>query len=199
MTTLSKLLLGALVVFPAMAHADETLGQKYGLSAMFGGGLVGFADQDTRDFASTGGSWEARFAFGTKSWLAVEAAYVGSLQGLDALGLDSNARLLGNGGEADVRINLLQGLAWQPYALVGAGWTHYSVTNSNANTSDVAESDNVLTMPIGAGIGYRYRNVLFDLRGTYRATTQAELIDMHGTGEANLDTWSATLKAGFEF
>ncbi len=187
----------ALALAPATAAADDSIFGEYRVGASFGGGMMGFVDSDTRDFATDGGAWEARLAFNTRGIVVIEGAYIGSLQNIDALGLESDARLLANGAEADLRINLMQGQL-EPYVLFGAGWTRFDITNTSTNTSDLQQVDNVATMPLGAGVGYRYRNVLFDLRGTYRAAAGENLIDMHGTAAATLDTWSATFKIGFE-
>jgi hypothetical protein len=189
--------LAALALVPTIASADETFWDKYKIAASFGGGFVGFVDDNTRDFATEGGAWEGRLAFNNQGTVAIEAAYLGTLQNIDALGLGDSARLLGTTAEANVRINLMPGEI-QPFVLVGAGWTRYDMTNTSSNTSDVEDVDNVATMPIGIGVAYRYRNVLFDVRGTYRSTTGDNLIDMHGTGNATLDTWSATFRLGFQ-
>jgi hypothetical protein len=191
------LVIGSLFLVPTLATADDSLVDNYKLSASFGGGFVGFVDDNTRDFATEGGAWEGRLALGTGSMIAIEAAYLGTLQNIDALGLGDSARLLGTTLEADLRINLLEGDI-QPFVLIGAGWTRYDMTNTSANTSDVQDVDNLATMPVGLGLGYRYGDVLFDVRGTYRATTGNNLIDMHGTADATLDTWSATLRVGFQ-
>lgn len=191
------IVIGSLALVPTVAGAEEAVWDTYKVGASFGGGFVGFVDDDTRDFATEGGAWEARLAFSKGPTVAIEAAYLGTLQNIDALGIGDNARLLGTTLEADLRINLLEGRL-QPFVLVGAGWTRYDMTNTSANTSDVENVDNLATMPIGIGIGYRYGDVLFDLRGTYRSTTGDNLIDTRGVGDATLDTWSTTLRVGFQ-
>jgi hypothetical protein len=195
----SKLLIGAFALLvPGVASAeDNTLVAGYPVSASFGGGVMGFTDSRTRDFATEGGTWEARVGFNTTGIVALEAAYVGSLQNIDALGLDNNATLLGTGVEANVRINFLEG-DLQPYALVGGGWTRFDLSTTT-NTSDVSGYDNVASVPMGVGIGYRIDDLLLDLRGTYRATSGADLIANQSADEARLDSWSATLRAGFQF
>lgn len=195
----SKLLIGAFALLvPGVASAeDNTLVAGYPVSASFGGGVMGFTDSTTRDFATEGGTWEARVGFNTTGIVALEAAYVGSLQNIDALGLDNNATLLGTGVEANVRINFLEG-DLQPYALVGGGWTRFDLSTTT-NTSDVSGYDNVASVPMGVGIGYRIDDLLLDLRGTYRATSGADLIANQSADEARLDSWSATLRAGFQF
>ena len=191
------LVIGSLALVPAVAVADDSVWDRYKLSASFGGGFVGFVDNNTRDFATEGGAWEGRFGLKATQRLAIEAAYLGTLQNVDALGIGDNARLLGTTLEANLRVNLLDGNI-QPFVLVGAGWTRYDMTNTSENTSDFQDVDNLATMPLGIGVGYRYNDVLFDVRGTYRATTGNNMIDMHGMGDATLDTWSATFRVGFE-
>lgn len=199
----TMLFAATLVIVPGMALAEEVEEEEetgiagIPVSATFGGGVVGFVDTETRDFATEGGAWEGRLAFNAGRRVELEAAYIGSLQNIDALGLDSTAQLLGTGFEAAIRINVLEG-AWQPYAVVGGGWTRYDITNADTNTSDVSDSDNIAVIPLGVGLGYRMDRYLVDLRGTYRATTDADLIATR-TNEATLDTWSASLRAGFQF
>lgn len=191
-----------LASIPAAAGAEDLertdLVSRFGVSVSVGGGVTGFIEDGAREAASIGGSWEARVAAGTRRQLAIEAAYIGTAQPIDALGVDDNAVLLGSGLEADARVNILTG-AIQPYLLAGAGWTRYDVTNTETNTSDLAEDDNVFHIPLGIGVGYRYRGLLLDARALYRATADSDLL---ATGEENgprLDTWSANLRAGFEF
>src|SRR5688572_27116519 len=45
-----------------------------------GGGVQGFTDSDLDDTVGTGGSWDVRARFGTRSALSFEAAYIGSAQ-----------------------------------------------------------------------------------------------------------------------
>jgi hypothetical protein len=116
------------------------------LAASFGGGFVGFVDGDTRDHATEGGAWEGRLAFTPGSAITIEAAYVGTLQNIDALGLGDKARLLGTTIEANLRLDLLEGNL-RPFLLAGAGWTRYDMTNTSSNTSDVQDVDNPRRCP----------------------------------------------------
>jgi hypothetical protein len=185
------------VCVPAIASADDSPLSKYGMSVTIGGGFVGFVDGDTRDYATDGNGWEGRLAFGTRSRVAIEAAYVGTMTAIDALGLDTDANLLGTGVEGAARFNLLDG-QFKPYVHAGAGWMRYDITNASYNTSSIDESDNLITIPVGAGLGFQEGPVLIDLRGTYRVTTEADMFSTLGT-EARLDTWSANANIGFEF
>jgi hypothetical protein len=189
---------------------NDHLATPFGMAIAVGGGVVGFFDSDTRGFTDTGGTWEARLTMGTRTPLAVEAAYVGSAQNVDALGLDSSAILLGSSFEADARLNFTTS-AVQPYLFGGIGYTRYDVTNSDTNTSSINDKEEMGHIPVGAGLGWQYGGLLLDLRGTLRAAFDDGL---HTTGEdhdeilpddeetpqrAELDNWNVTGRVGFEF
>jgi len=193
----------SLFLVPAIAQAQEAqpeprLLTPYGLSLTVGGGVTGFLDQDMQDATDPGGSWEARLAAGTREFIGLEAAYIGSAQPIDALGLDADAVLLGTGLEATARINLVKG-AIQPYVLAGAGWMHYQLTNADTNTSSVEEDDDVLAVPLGVGVGYRYQRLILDARGVFRPVAYSDLIPTAGDTETSLHSWTALVRGGFEF
>lgn len=179
---------------PARARADNQLTGPSGIGAMVGGGIVGFVDEESRGFVSTGGAWEARLSVDPHATFSVEGAYIGSLQSIDALGLDQDARLLGNGAELGLKVNFLPGLV-QPYALVGAGWTRYDLTNT-APTADLADYDNVLTVPLAIGFSVWFGSLVLDTRATYRATMGSDLFAPR-EDNASLDTWRMSLQLGF--
>jgi hypothetical protein len=187
----------------ATAHAEEetkpNLIMPWGMSLNVGGGVTGFVDEDMRDFADEGGAWDARFVAGTRSYIAFEAAYTGGAQNIDALGLDSDAVLLSTGLEGAVRLNFMTDEI-QPYILAGAGWRHYAVTNESFNTSSVRSNDDVLEVPLGAGISYRYKGLVADLRGIFRPAFDNDLVATRGTeAEPELHSWSANGTVGWEF
>jgi len=195
---------GALVATPSgRASADEGDNplQEYGLSLTAGGGVAGFTEEAMRDTADTAGVWNVRAAFGTRFPVALEAAYLGSAQNIDAIGLDSSAVLLGTALEADARVNIIPDGAVQPYAFVGAAWRRYNLTNADVNTSSVEDQDDILEIPMGAGVAYRYQNFLGDVRGEFRATTQEDLLPESGTSDefVPMHTWGASLRLGYEF
>lgn len=171
----------------------------FGMSASIGGGIIGFSDEDARVFTDIGGSWEARFMLGTRQMLAAEVAYTGAAHAIDALGLDSDALLISTGLEGLARFNFST-REWQPYILVGLGWRRYDVANSDVNTSVVNDSDNLLEIPLGGGIAYRYRGMVLDLRFTFRTAADSDLVDSGQiVGNAELHTWETSLKVGWEF
>ncbi|HUS66153.1 MAG TPA: OmpA family protein [Kofleriaceae bacterium] len=182
----------------------------FGMAISVGGGVVGFVDQDARDITDTGGEWEARLTLGTRSPIAIEAAYVGSAQGIDALGVDSNAMLVGSAIEGDARLNLTTS-AVQPYIFGGIGFTHYEVANTNRNTSSINDEEDMGHVPVGAGLGFQTAGLLIDVRGTFRAAFDDDLLDQpvdgdepdlipdQGDAKAELDTWNVGARVGWEF
>lgn len=198
-----RLILGGVALLLALPSAEAAehqpkLTTKYGMSAMIGGGVVGFTDPDVADMTHTGASWTARLTLGTRTLFAVEAAYVGSAQGIDALNLDGEAFLLANGFEADVRLNFLTGM-WQPYAFVGAAWKSYRITNADFNTSSVADTDDVGEIPVGAGLSLRYEGLVADLRLSFNPAVGNDLIPTVVGGQLELNNWNASLRMGWEF
>jgi hypothetical protein len=137
--------------------------------------------------------------FGSRLPLAVEGAYVGSVQGIDALGLSTSSLLIGNGVEGTLRFNLTRRRV-QPYLFGGIGWTHYQLSNAATNTSSVLARDDIGTVPLGAGISGRLgRGFIVDARGTYRATFDDELLRAQETTNNTMQSWSAAARGGFEF
>ncbi len=184
---------------PPAAHHDNTPPSKFGIEATVGGGAVGFIDSAVRNTVNTGGTWDARLTFGSRLPIAIEGAYVGSAQTIDALGLASNTRLIGNGVEGDLRLNFTNYMV-QPYVFGGAGWTHYQITNSPTNTSSVLSSDDVGTVPLGAGISVRpTKAFLIDVRGTYRAVFNDTMFDRITSSNNSMQNWGAIGRVGFEF
>lgn len=208
---------GPLYSPPVVKDDDDGKGHlltPFGMSVALGGGVVNFFDSDTRNFTGPGGSWEARLTVGTRSPLAFEAAYVGSAQNVQALGLDNDAVLVGTSFEGDARLNLTT-MAVQPYLFGGIGYTQYNIANADFNTSSVEDEEHMGHIPMGAGIGWQYGGLLLDVRGTVRAAFNDALrnpdeADSGGgddvgpdeneiPGRAELDTWNVTGRVGFEF
>jgi outer membrane protein OmpA-like peptidoglycan-associated protein len=185
------------VVAPVVPYRSSRL--LPAMSLAIGGGVTEFADSDMRDTTGLAGSWEARFTLGTRARIGLEAAYLGSAQSVDSLGLDQDALLVSNGLGAAMRLNLLTD-QFQPYLLAGAAWRQYDVTNADFNTSSLNDEDTVLETPVGIGFGYRLENVIFDARAVYRRVFDNDLLETAANGdEIQLHNWTANLMAGFEF
>lgn len=190
----------AALLLGGMALADEpkkssepTLYSNVGMTFEVGGGVGGFLDTRATDITKTQGNWTARLTLGSRYHLGGEAAYIGSAQSLNALGVDRGAFLMGNGLEGAIRVNVLTGM-WQPYAIAGAGWTHYSVQSTTVNSSDVKDQGDVAHFPLGVGLAFRYKGFVADARFAFGAAAPAPLIP-----DVNLSTWTAAARLGFEF
>jgi hypothetical protein len=177
---------------PRDPHAPRLL-LPFGLSVSIGGGFAAFIQEAPREVAGTAGAWEARLAIGTRAPFALELAYLGSVQTVDALGLESDALLIGQGAEVALRMNLFD-RAWQPYVLAGGAWRRYRVI-ADANTSDIANADDVVELPLGFGTCFRYEGFLVDGRAVYRTAFGDDLFATRG----DLDTLGASLTLGREF
>jgi hypothetical protein len=165
----------------------------HGRSFLVGGGLQGFTARNARDTTDVGGTWEARFGFGTRDILGFEAAYVGSTQELNALGLDRDAMLTSHGVEGNLRLNM-SNTQVVPYIFTGAGWRRYSITNADINLSSIRDVDNVMEIPAGAGLTWRISSVIVDLRGVFRFAVGNDLMQSD-----DLHTLSVRGNVGWEF
>jgi len=165
-----------------------------------GGGFEDFTNNSLRGMTGGGGYWGARIVGGMRQIIGMEAAYVGNARTIDALGLNGNARLISNGLEGALRLNIPI-VSWnqmslvEPFGFVGLGWSHYNLVNTNLNTSSVASSDDIMTMPFGGGLAFGYGGFMADARFTYRKTYYNNLV----TGGGDLDSWGAGAQIGFGF
>lgn len=177
----------------------------FGVAISAGGGFTDFVNETARKSTAVGGAWDVRATIGTRSYLAAEVAYVGSAQAIDALGLDDDAILVGNGVQGAVRVNFSRN-PLQPFAFAGVAWRHFELTNVDTNTSDVSGEDDVIEIPVGLGLAYRNRGLFLDLRGEFRPTTQEDLMPpldddefLADDGEAALHRWGVNATIGYEF
>jgi hypothetical protein len=183
--------------------------ERLGIGIAAGAGAGGFTGTDLRGTSNVGGDWDVRLTLGTRSPLAFEASYIGSAQRLNALGLDNNAMLVGNGAQGALRLNAMAGLPITPFVFGGVAWRRYDVTNSATNTSDVGETDDVLELPVGAGIAGMFKGLMVDLRGEFRYTTNADLVrtgsldqPIIGVSDNEFGTmhrWGLNANVGYEF
>jgi hypothetical protein len=201
---------------PVVVHESEDYGglmSGIGIAVAAGGGAGGFTNNEMRGTTDVGGDWDVRVTFGTRSPLALETSYIGSAQRIQALGLDNDAVLVGNGAQGALRLNATIDLPVQPFIFAGAAWRHYNLSNANTNTSDVADSDDVLEIPMGVGIAGHLGGLIVDLRGEFRATTMEDMVpeaagtnndveDAVGVDEDNsaaMHRWGAKATIGYEF
>lgn len=207
-TTLSLATLMVFMASPALAQEalfpegidtvrDDAPATGIGISAMAGGGTEGFVEDTATSFTQVGGTWNVRIGFLSRFLLTPEIAYIGSAQDISAVGLDSSAYLLSNGGEANLRLNILPGV-FQPYVFGGVGFRHYNIANADVNTSAIADQDNIGIVPVGGGFTVRLDNFLLDARGTFRWAFDDEMLVLGPDDGLGMSTWAAELRVGFE-
>ena len=185
---------------------QESIWRRIGFALTLGGGASGFASDTMRDLTDAGGDWTVRLTAGLRSPLAFEASYIGSAQGIDALGVSDDAVLLGNGAQGVVRLNALPfGMSpVSPFIYGGVAWRHFDIVNEDFNRSAISDSDNVLEVPAGLGLSTTMSGFIVDLRGEYRFSffdSLAPSIDQR-TGFVNLNDnadlarWGVNLTVG---
>jgi hypothetical protein len=179
---------------------SESWIESVGLGFSAGGGVDDFASDTMRGATNMGGGWNVRATLGTKSILAFEGSYIGSWQEIDALGLDTDAQLVGNGLQGAGRLNFVADFPVQPFAYAGVAWRHYDVTNTNINTSDIEDDDDVAEFPAGLGVSGYIAGFMADVRGEYRFASGEDLAPSNdGTGDALMDRWAVTGSLGFSY
>ena len=178
---------------------EHTWVSRLGTGVLVGGGFEDFTNNNLRSMTGTGGNWTARVLAGTRQFVGLEAAYVGSARSIDALGLQSSALLVGNGVEGNVRLNvpvvMRRAQLLEPFAYAGLGWSRYQVTNTNTVTSDLARDDDIMAVPVGGGLEYAIGRFMADARFNYRATYYNDLMRSGG----NLNSWGFSTQVGFSF
>jgi hypothetical protein len=180
-------------------------GTRFGWAFMAGGAYSDFTQSDMRNRTSGGGAWDARVVGGTNSVVGFEAAYIGSANSIQTLGLTANnPALVSNGVEGTLRVNApfhTGESLLEPYGFVGLGWSHYNINNYNSNfgtVSDFSRSDNVMNVPIGGGFAYGYRAFIIDARASWTPTYYNNLL-VNANGSGTLNTWQAGGQVGFKF
>lgn len=164
-----------------------------GVSDYFGNSLTVSGGQGLVD---PGAAWDARFVFGTRSIIALEAGYIGAVNRVDVAG--KNGNINSNGIDGTLRLQLPYRV--QPYAFAGVGWNHMTLDNGDANpqvTQRFREDDDQVTIPAGAGIsGYLGRHATVDVRGTYRLIPDNDITVM---SDQALHQWIAQARVGYVF
>jgi hypothetical protein len=171
----------------------------FGGAALLGGGGFGFLDSRARSALDVGGSWDFRTVWGTRRTFGGELAYVGSTQGINLAGISTNERLLRNGIEGTLRLNLPLDVGptlMEPFAFGGVGWNIYRPQDVGVVTTINGRDDNQLVVPAGAGLEVGYHGLIADVRFTWRPAYYTSLFNAPGT---SMDSWNAQLSIGGEF
>jgi hypothetical protein len=179
------------------ADAMQPVPTDLGVTASVGGGVENFVEGTPRDFTNLAGSWNVRVGFLTRFLLSPELAYIGTAQDLDAVGLDPSAYLLSNGGEANLRLNVLTGMI-QPYVFGGIGFRYYSIQSTDTNLSAIEDNDTIGVVPVGGGLLVRIDQFVLDARGTFRFAFDDTMMVAAATEDLGMSTWAAELRAGIE-
>ena len=183
--------------------SKEDLPPSYiGIGILAGVSLTAFIDDETNDTIDPGLGWEGRVAIGTRWPVAFEASYQGTINGVDVEGAD-NLTLVGQGLDGKLRLNILPTYIVHPYIFAGVGWKHYTLADADAGEDggSLAEgTDDLLELPVGAGIDFRYNYFLVDFRATYRPAFFADAEgDTASIIHADRDAISAGFSLGVEF
>lgn len=191
-------------VAPTPEQAAMGWADRYGVEVALGGGVEGFTGDAAQNFTDVGGGWNVKLGIGNTQVLGFEALYFGSAQGINALGLDDSAILVGNGIQGNVRVNFMSDYTIRPFGYAGAAWRHYNLSNTDFNTSDISDSDDVLEIPLGGGIAATYRGFLFDARGEFRIAAAGDdlmpnLTPNLDNDAAGLDRWGFNANVGYQF
>lgn len=178
--------------------------ERVGFTVSLGGGVTDFTDEDMRDTTGVGGSWAVRAAIGTKRPLGFEGSYIGSAQSIDALGIDDDTVLVSNGLQGALRLNAVINAPITPFIFGGVAWSRFDLTNTDVNTSDISDNDDLLEVPVGLGIGGSYRGFGYDLRGELRFATNEDMVPEFTAGRdtgghADMHRWGVNATLGYGF
>ena len=182
-------------IYPGYSHVYS----RVGVGLLVGGGFEDFTNSRLRDVTGNGGYWTARIIAGTRQFVGMEAAYLGDARSISGLGLGGDSRLISNGLQGALRVNLpiMRGPSLiEPFGFVGVGWSHYTVSQNNTAVSDLTSHDDVLTLPYGGGLEFAYRGFMADARFTYTQTYYNNLTQTIG---GNLNNWGVGGQIGFEY
>jgi hypothetical protein len=156
-----------------------------------------FVDSDIDAMTGLGGAWSLRLVSGTRQVVGAELAYVGDARDVTGPGISEDDFVLRTGIEGALRLQIPfmpgSGLI-EPFALVGLGWSRYSLVNEAANVTFMGRTDDQLSVPFGGGLNLGYRGFMFAARFIYRLAAADDMFagrDMAG--------WNLSASLGAEF
>jgi hypothetical protein len=175
-----------------------------GLALQAGGGIMNFGSSRMQELTSAGGYWDVRLIGGLRQVFAFEAAYVGTANPISAPGVLEGSALVGHGAEGNLRLNIplvtSDGAYFMPFGVAGLGWQHYRIVNGATTGAMLAQNDDVLVIPVGAGLTIGYRHMYLDTRFTYRFSQYEDLLtasDQSNNGQ--LRQWTLGGNFGWAF
>jgi hypothetical protein len=182
-----------LVATTALADGSSESTPDPGLTLTVGGGIFGFTHEEARRVTDTvGPQVELGLLLGSRRHLGLEVGYAGMGQDLKIPGIE-DASFFAHGLEGLVHFTFLSHTV-RPFLFAGAAAKVYVLEPSDSPR--LVPHDTVLEIPVGAGVAFHVSYFVVDLRGAYRFAFD------EGLGgrafDPELDTWSSTLRVGFE-
>jgi hypothetical protein len=174
----------------------------FGIGVTAGGGVGNYTQSDIRATTGVQGIWDVRASFGTRTYVGVEAAYVGAAGSVSGLGLTTGNTLVRNGLEGTLRLNAplyAGGTLLEPYVFGGVGWDHYALSHTPVVTADIASSDDTLTVPFGLGFNAVYKGFIADARFAFRPTFFDNMVTAAAVQNNDLTNWTLGFQLGYEF
>lgn len=176
----------------------QPLYTTYGVGVTLGGGVENFTSTTANDVTDLAGSWAVRVELGSHLSTAFEAGYVGTAQTIQGFVGTQDTTLIGTTVEGAFKFNVPTGTAFRPFGFAGLGWRRYDLRNSDFAVSNVGfrDSDDLMVIPLGAGIRYEYRGISADARFTFRPSIGNDLITEPGSDSTALHTWAVGASIG---
>jgi hypothetical protein len=184
----------------ARRHRRSKVFSPYETSLLIGGGGSGYIFHQMIDVTSPGAAWDVRLTVGTRSFIAVEAGYLGTYNKLESNG--PAPYIINHSVDGDFRFNLIP---WrvEPYVFGGIGYNHSELRNPGQNplmASRFFDDANQVYIPAGGGLSaYLFTHGTIDARFTYRAILNNELMRSLRDGEGREDQWVVTGRFGYAF
>lgn len=165
-------------------------------SITVGGAVSDFVYSNMRNATHIGAGWDARLTLGTRSFLALELAYVGAYNEINVNAHGGNSpAIVQHGFDSDLRFNFLP-FRVQPYIFGGVGYNHMALYNGGELTNTIfRRSDDLLTVPLGGGLSTYIGHLVLDARFTYRFAFFEDFLVNGG----KQDTWQVSGRVGFTF
>jgi hypothetical protein len=180
-------------------HEHRDVFSPYQVALTAGAGVANYFGSTMHNAdPEPGAMWDARLTIGTRSWIAVELAYVGSTNRV--MGAISDGHIVSNGVDGDLRLQLPYRV--QPYIFGGVGYNHMTLDNESGDPllHDLFySSDNQVSFPAGGGVaGYFWRHGTVDVRASYRALLANDFVRFNPEREG-IHQWSVTGRIGYAF
>jgi hypothetical protein len=166
------------------------------MTLTLGGGVADFVRTRISDHTNVGGAWDVRFLAGARSYVAFEATYVGTGQGIEGTLDAGGGNIITHQFSGNLRFNMTRKRV-QPFVSAGAGYQYLRFGGSGVtDTISFEQNTNSFVAPFAGGLSaYVGRHGVLDARGTYNLITNKSFTD----GGARPDMWAAELRFGYAF